>query len=189
MQTLSGRWVVPTNWESPALLDIAIGLGRMPRFGGQTRRWWTVLHHSIVTFWIMQRQGGDSHVLLHTLLHDAHEAVTADIPTTWKLAGNRTMQEQLDLRISESLLIPPSTEAQRERIALVDKAALLAEGSVVGPQGFEAIYPGAIEEDREVVRNVLNWYPGPEYTDGAKSKAVEEFVRMVKSHQRDLHQL
>lgn len=146
MLTLSGRLVLPTpsvhidgGFEVPTLRDIARGLGRMPRFAGQTRGWWSVLHHSLVVEYLARL-----HPLFHpakllrlrlwALLHDAHESATGDIPTPWKSAEMREVQHGFDDRLFAHLGISAAFETQIvAEGALLDRRALLAEAHEVGP--------------------------------------------------------
>jgi 5'-deoxynucleotidase YfbR-like HD superfamily hydrolase len=97
--THSGVLVTPGNGVAPPLVDIALGLSRQPRFGGQTRRWWSVLDHSLFVADLAAREGRGLRVILALLLHDAHEALTGDIPTSLKKDDMRDVQASLDERI------------------------------------------------------------------------------------------
>jgi 5'-deoxynucleotidase YfbR-like HD superfamily hydrolase len=139
--TLSGRYVRRQGGEALTLRDIGLALGRVPRFGGHCRYHWTVLHHSIaagkladmVDYQTGQRQAGR---VLGALLHDAHEAVTGDIPTPWKTTDNRIDQYLLDKQIfGEFGMLPPPdwpTE-RRDELHEWDRQLLAAEAAQVGP--------------------------------------------------------
>lgn len=141
MLTLSGRLVLPTpsvhidgGFEVPTLRDIARGLGRMPRFAGQTRGWWSVLHHSLVVEYLARLDLGSSKLRLLALLHDAHESATGDIPTPWKSAEMREVQHALDERLFAELGVSAiATTSAVANVALLDRRALLAEAHEVGP--------------------------------------------------------
>lgn len=97
--TYTGRNVKPGNGVHPSLVDIAVGLSRQPRFAGQTRRWWSVLDHTLFgAALIRQDMAGywAERLELAWLLHDAHEAITGDIPTPLKTDELRKTQELLD---------------------------------------------------------------------------------------------
>lgn len=143
MMSRSGVLVLPSNDAAPPLKDIALSLSRQPRFGGHTVDPWSVAEHSMVVALIARYRS--SHVYgrvvagtiteLYALLHDAHEAVTGDIPSTWKSPDMRILQEQLDVRIYESLGMSAPRPLQRDMIHECDRLALLAEAKVVAPSG------------------------------------------------------
>lgn len=81
IRTHSGRYFDPFN-PDPALIeieDIAIGLSRIPRFAGHTKRFYSVLSHSI-SVWAMVPK--EHHMA--ALLHDASEAYIFDMPSPIK---------------------------------------------------------------------------------------------------------
>lgn len=200
MLTLSGRLILPGGDNSPSLEDLVVSLGRIPRFGGQTRRWWPVLLHLMVCDRILRRGLEESgpavtpafaaRARLLALFHDAHEAVTGDVPTPWKTDETRKQQTQLDHRIHGHLLpevLPlkhlDTPQLTREVIAAVDHRALLAEGLVVGPPGFaDLFYPENVDPgDAEIVRLVALLYPTPGHTDGPDAPAVKDFIELVNT--------
>lgn len=81
MRTYSGLYVDVMNLSSDQVfpIDIATGLARICRFGGHTKRIWTVADHSV---WCMQKgielYPHDTDLHLRLLLHDAHEAYLGD---------------------------------------------------------------------------------------------------------------
>lgn len=204
MLTLSGHLVLPGMDNAPTLEDIAVGLGRVPRFGGQTRCWWPVLLHAHVCDRLMREQlqryalvaPADKPVTpadiaggrLVALFHDAHEAVTGDIPTPWKTDEVKAQQMLLDTRIFRNVLgcdTPPHLmpAVVRSLMLDVDRRALLAEAEVVGPPGFDPLFPGATRnaEDVEIVKLVRLLYPTPGHTNGSASPAVEDFISLTKT--------
>jgi 5'-deoxynucleotidase YfbR-like HD superfamily hydrolase len=71
------------DWRDISLDDVAIGLARIPRFLGQSRRKYSVLEHSLHVCGIVAERDASAaaRTRLAALLHDAHEALTGDIPT------------------------------------------------------------------------------------------------------------
>lgn len=119
----------------PSLLDIAVSLSRQPRFGGHTRRWWSVLDHLLFCDALVSRPGIAKTVRLALLLHDAHECVTADVPTDAKSPALRMLQADLD-RALMNRYFPGgygAYYAHRETVKQIDMIALKAEAVVVGP--------------------------------------------------------
>src|SRR6266576_743863 len=113
MMTLGGTLVQRDNTAAPDLSDIATALCRQPRFGGHTRVNWSVAEHSLLCAHLA-RSWYRGAIELHALLHDAHEAVTGDIPTTWKTDEMRALQAQLDERIYARLKLPQPTHLEQE---------------------------------------------------------------------------
>lgn len=147
--TFTGRHVTPAGAETPSLTDIAVGLSRQPRFAGQGRRWFSVLDHSLFCDELARSlpdseipylrgpfpEGSRAQLRLAALLHDAHEAITADVPTTWKNGAFKLQQGCLDVRIMEAYF-PGGIGAYHETqdvVKRIDRRALVAEARVVGP--------------------------------------------------------
>lgn len=99
--------------------DIAAGLSKVNRFGGQTTVPYNVAQHSLLVRDLMAEQIGPELDELGTearlvgLLHDAHEAFISDIPTPAKHLIDRvglrvsSVEEALDEMICRSLGLPP----------------------------------------------------------------------------------
>ncbi len=152
------------------LSDIAVGLSRTNRFGGQTIIFpWTVAHHCLVVELLASRliEGAssddveiDGELMLHALLHDAHEAMTSDIITDFKTADMKDLQRVLDARLYASMGVPRMTASQAAHIKTLDANALLAEARVVAPAAtywkiVEEVGRWATDADVEVVRDIL----------------------------------
>jgi hypothetical protein len=125
--------------QTLSLLDIAISTSRQPRFGGHTRRWWSVLDHMLWCDELAQAvYTGDPqlrNLRLAMLLHDAHEAVTGDVPTDFKGAELRVIQKDLDRGIM-GRFFPGGYPAYATFVVEVkelDHLALVTEAHIVGP--------------------------------------------------------
>lgn len=66
--------------------DIAHGLALTCRYGGQTRRFYSVAEHSVLTYDLARHLGLEPEAALAVLLHDAPEAYLGDIVTPLKHA-------------------------------------------------------------------------------------------------------
>lgn len=155
--TYSGNKVEKHGSGAPSLLDIAVQLGRIPRFAGATEDFWTVLQHSLCAeqlgeFWcdtypgiVENMEPPESHtgrkinmrafIRLACLLHDSHEALLGDIPAPFKGAETAALQDAFDERLYRNMGIP-NPEDHEEVISvvrLVDRALLGAEGKHFGP--------------------------------------------------------
>jgi hypothetical protein len=137
--TNSGRKVGPSI-GAPSLDDIVLALSRQPRFGGHGRVFYSVLDHSLFVEELAATFGYvgkvvDSRFRLAALLHDAHEAMTGDIPSPFKTREIRHIQDGLDTRLLAELMPETPWLLQRYHITVksLDTRALLAEALVVGP--------------------------------------------------------
>ena len=130
----------------PSLIDIAVGLSRMPRFAGQTERWFSVLDHSLFVESLVDDDGphpamsdppaahdvsAEVRRLLRIalLLHDAHESLTGDVPTPLKPRELSTIQQALDIGIMEAFM-PGGRRAfydLHEAVKVYDRRAVGAE--------------------------------------------------------------
>jgi len=120
----------------PTLYAIGVALSRIPRFAGHTRSAWTVLDHSLFVAALADGEPIAEDLLpLCALLHDAHEAMTSDVPTPFKDDELRQTQDMLDWHIA-GRYIPGGVgtlRALRPIVKELDYRALLAEALVYGP--------------------------------------------------------
>jgi hypothetical protein len=150
MQTASGGYLYLTDEGAQLTMDdIALGLSRQPRFGGQCRRHWTVLHHTLVTYYIAKRYFKHNQIgtpeqqnrrLLLVLMHDAHEAFLGDVPKTLKDSSRMALEHKVDITISKALGTPLPALNEVDFISWVDVEALQAEGRAVGPNPYKFAY-------------------------------------------------
>lgn len=142
MKTIMGEYI--TRHEgAPSLESIAWGLARAPRFAGHTTGPWSVAHHSLVVESMAMHHIEDlklgpvnaAHLRLAALLHDAHEAITGDVPTEFKTPAFRGAQQSIDARIWASLKVPVSPFGWHDTVKSFDERALLAEAYVMTPRG------------------------------------------------------
>ena len=172
MMTLTGNYV-ETDIGAMTLADIALGLSRIPRFGGQTLFEWHVADHVVCATNYLERlvdlgfesDGATKLLPLHVLLHDAHEAMTGDIPTHFKTPDMKALQAKLDERIYLSLGFEMPNAVEVEIIKFVDRAMLLAEAKVVTPhttyekicwETADAAMPTAVEVVEQHLHNDVN---------------------------------
>ncbi len=141
--TYTDRIVRPGGTEHPSLIDIAVGLSRQPRFAGQGRQWFSVLDHTLFCDELAKTLDNYSEesvveARLAVLLHDAHEAVTADVPSDMKGQDLKYKQREIDVGIYEAFF-PGGYYHHYIRLGwdlmvkTVDRLALVAEAHVVGP--------------------------------------------------------
>lgn len=123
-----------------SLVDIATGLSRMPRFGGQTILRYSVAEHLLGCQQYTHRffPNGNARLELAVLLHDAHEAMTCDVPTSFKTEDTRTLQKVLDRRIYHMLGLETPTPELASAVRLVDRVMLIAEAYILTPTATSA---------------------------------------------------
>lgn len=126
MITYTGRYVWPER-GSPSLIDIGIGLSRIPRFAGATKEWYSVLSHSIVVAKLLPPE-----LRAYGLLHDAAECVVSDIPQPWKTEAQKRSEAIVTRRIYRELGLKVPTREQNKAIKRADIIALHAEAYVLG---------------------------------------------------------
>ena len=193
--TFTGRNVKADNTEHPSLVDIAVGLSRQPRFGGQTRQWWSVLDHTLFGDELVKGEGlfNERVARLAWLLHDAHEALTGDIPTPFKGDDTRAIQQDLDVRIYGAYFPGGPAEAGYHDIKSIDARAMRAEAMVVGPLAAE-LHPSAfgitaevaaqVGEDTKALRRAIHLFnlgtpPQPATYRPEEHPLVVEYLRRV----------
>lgn len=130
--TYSGE-MVGVDFGVPTLDDISLALSRITRFGGHCRSEWSVLQHSLVCATLAASAGSTPRAVLAALLHDAHEAITSDVPSPVKPDGLKATQAKLDKRIMDELFPGGYAAYLVEDTHAVDFRALIAEAVTVGP--------------------------------------------------------
>lgn len=202
--TYTGRLVDIDGPQAPSLIDIAVGLSRQPRFGGQTLQWWSVLDHSLFCDALVRSDLAergyppvagaydDAESLrrcrLAVLLHDAHEALTGDVPTPLKTADFRAVQEKLDVRIFNAFFPGGYGYFQGDIFQLVkdiDKRALAAEAWAMLPHGteiisryFHAPSGGDASTLRDYLGDEFSALP-PDFSDVGEHPTVREYLRRM----------
>lgn len=121
--------------------SVAISLSRIPRFAGHTTEAWTVLDHSIAIEKYADLIGGCLRDRVYALLHDAHEAITGDIPTPVKLViGSqiKDLQLSIDRAIYEKLSMNFPSSSIIEWVSKLDKDMFYAERELKTKNGIPA---------------------------------------------------
>ena len=181
MRAYTGTEIDLGALAGPSLVDMAVSLGRMPRFAGGTRVWpWTVLHHSMVVDTIIGDTLIHSHrpyrdsVRLYGLLHDAHESLTGDVPTPFKTGCMREIQDGIDKAIWHTLGLPPMPTRYAPVIEEADRMALHAEAIEVGPPGLHSNV--ARSQDRAIVRMIAERYSSPYDSSPPQGKLCIDWI-------------
>jgi hypothetical protein len=164
-----------------------------------------VLDHHLYVVHLARTLGKitDPRPLLALALHDAHEAVTGDVPTDVKNDDTRAIQRDLDRLIMREQF-PGAFAAYdewREIVKDFDKRALLAEALIIGPprfgqlplEEFERLLGGQpdLRDTAELTVLLMGEKvsrPGQLWrNDDAPN--VKQYIRMVRSLQKQVRKL
>jgi len=159
-------------------IDVALTLGRLPRWRGAAN-WWTVLQHSLLVEDLLSHNGQPPAVLAWGLLHDAHEWFTGDVPRPLVTPALVQVQDEIDLLLAQRFGIAETADEVRNLRAAVawgDDLALLGEAQTVArtiyeaaPEAFEPIEERFVREDQEAARNLVEEYRGGVWETGMVS--------------------
>ena len=131
MQTFTGRqfWPLDPRPEEIDPVDVAHALGYQCRYGGHTRRYYSVAEHCI----LMSLTMPTPELALAALLHDATEAYVVDVPRPLKrhLAGYAEIEDRVALAIVARFGLtcspwPDEVHEADNRILLDERAQLMA---------------------------------------------------------------
>ena len=109
------------------ILDIAQGLANENRYVGQTPYPYSVAQHSVLASW-----AAPGPLQFETLMHDAHEAYTKDIPSTMKplLPGYRVVERTMENAVREKFGLQPAP--MLPAVKDVDTRMLVTEAQAFG---------------------------------------------------------
>lgn len=150
IQTVSGRWLDPLA-PDPACIDIgdiAQALANQCRFGGHSRRFYSVAQHSAIVSDVCAERGASAGEALVALLHDAGEAYLVDLPHPLKHRSEigppyRRAEKLLEeaIRIRFELGPPPEGMKSIDRSLLVTERATFTSTLDSWPEleGFEPL--------------------------------------------------
>jgi 5'-deoxynucleotidase YfbR-like HD superfamily hydrolase len=127
----SGALVDPLD-PDPELVfieDVAHCLARIARFAGCVETY--VVNHALIVAGLLLTEGRSARVVLHGLLHDAHEAYLGDVvrPLKYKpeMAFYREACDRVQATIYRALGLPDPTEEEAEIVKRADDVSLVVE--------------------------------------------------------------
>lgn len=154
IQTVSGRRVNPfaPSVDDIDLGDVAIALSNQCRFGGHTRRYYSVAQHACIVSDQVLEKTGDPYAALWALLHDAGEAYLIDLPHPIKHRSElgrlyREAEAGLEDVIRQRFGLigpPPPSVKEIDRAVLATERAALTMVAWHWPE-LEGVEPLAIE--------------------------------------------
>lgn len=96
------------TWEMIEPRDIAQGLANTCRFGGHTKEYYSVAHHSLAVMFELRRGGASYTIQLGGLCHDGSEFVLGDMPAPIKalLPEYQTLERGVQQEIYRTFGLP-----------------------------------------------------------------------------------
>jgi hypothetical protein len=162
MITFSGKSFDPENPQPQQidLLDIAVALSRIPRFTGHTVFQYSVAQHSLLVAQLSSRGQRLTHdikrIKLLSLLHDADEAYTSDIPSPVKQLLKPAITEvenKIMNAIYSHFRVNPPTPEEKILVKQFDNEAYTIENHYLrGQASFNVI--GNPFNDYNVTRSI-----------------------------------
>lgn len=125
--------------EQVRMQDIVVALCRQPRFGGHTKRLYTVAQHSLGVLTLLEYACEPEWVQLQGLLHDATEAYVVDVPRPLKrmLGEYKDIEERVWRAIARQFGVPvelnPAVKAADEALLYFEAHHLLPDGALWTP--------------------------------------------------------
>lgn len=138
IETFTGVYVDTARPQAKTiyLQDIAHGLARTCRFGGQCSDFYSVAEHAVLCAWYADGRGALNEQLA-CLHHDDAEAYLGDVPRPMKkLLGGayRVMTDRMDIAVCAALALPFGVNALHGPLVReADNWALLREAEVLLP--------------------------------------------------------
>jgi hypothetical protein len=174
---------------TPTATDIAVHAGRICRFGGAV--WSPLLAHLIFVGFMAYRRSGNGANLLWGFLHDAHEAVTGEVPRPFKCDCMRAEQQAIDMRLYNRFMQWSGILVDRDLIKQCDIEACHIEAMKLGVPGFAEIeikhskeYTGATEIYDDIAdKELFQQLRGSEFwhaLDGMESYGVQVFAKALQ---------
>jgi hypothetical protein len=179
--TSSGRWVGPDE-GAPSIPDAASALGKLCRYAGHCKEFWSVLVHSFVVD-DLTKEGAK----LYSLIHDTTEAVISDVPTPFKIPTMKELEAQMYNRILIDWKLPQPEKHILVQVHQADFNALLGEIWTIGPPGLRNLkqFKSRNKEAERLVKHYQKKYP-PSDTVRSNGKAVKEFIRRYTEYRKEL---
>jgi hypothetical protein len=169
IRTRSGRYLdlADPKPDQFTMQDIASGLSKICRFGGQLDQWYSVAEHSIHC----SNHGRSFEIKKALLLHDASEAFIGDVvkPLKIMLPAYQEIEERLMAVILEKYGVDTSDETAMA-VDMVDKTMLFAEKRYFF-RGRAGLWPGEMKYPRVEL----------DYRGLSTSEAESQFLKCARS--------
>ena len=166
------------NYPAPTIEDIAVSLGRICRFAGHCKRWYSVLQHCFVVADLLEapyKKIG--------LLHDSSEILISDVPTPFKNKELRELEDVLLKSIFKAHLGYDNIPANVwKKIKVADSEAFAGEVWTISGFALRDQYPDRSRTAEKLVKKYLKKYPVQECIS-SEGTAIMDFIRRVKNYQ------
>ena len=159
------------------VLDVekaASALGKICRYAGNCRTFWSVLQHSLVV-----EDLAPDRIKLLALVHDVSETAISDVPSPFKVPELENIEKKIQNRLYESLGLTPTKE-DLEDLKTADRRALRGEVWTLGGDELRRFYPERDLEAEEIVMRYVHRFV-PQDTLQSDGRAVIEFVRRFRN--------
>lgn len=180
--TASGDWAGP-DYKGPSVEDAAVALGKICRYAGHTKEFWSVLVHSFVVDDLTK-----GNAKLYSLIHDAAtEPVINDIPTPFKISAMRELEGKMYSRTLCDWDIEYPDKHTLVEVHAADYEALLGEVWTIGPPGLRSLkqFKKRSHRAEKLVKYYQKKYP-PHDTIKSTGRAVKEFVARFKKYKSQI---
>ncbi|MFE8701188.1 hypothetical protein ACFYKX_11335 [Cytobacillus sp. FJAT-54145] len=138
MATVSGKQIYPLNArpEEVDVQDMIHATSLLCRYGGHTKFFYSVAHHSLLVARYLKEKGASALVQFYGLWHDGTEAYFVDLPRPVKrhMKKYRTHENNLHPIIWEALGVRPPTKEEWALVKEADNAVLYYEAKFVQPK-------------------------------------------------------
>lgn len=132
MRTRSGGRFYPADIRASdiQIMDLASGVARECRYGGQISGWYSVAEHSILVASVLPME-----LRLQGLMHDAPEGLIRDMtrPNKMQLPDYRALEDRLWAAVAEKFGLPLELHPA---VKQADNDVLLAERKVFYPNDY-----------------------------------------------------
>ena len=181
ISTSAGGWAGPDD-GSPTIEEVAAALGKLCRYAGQCKEFYSVLVHSLVVSDLTEGQAK-----LYALIHDVTESVINDIPKPFKIPEVEELEARMYSRILKDWNIPYPEKHILIQVHQADFDALLGEARTVSPPGLKSLrqYNKRIRKAERLVKYYQKKYPP---SDTIKfGRAAKEFIRRFNQYKGELN--
>ena len=181
--TSSGDWVGPDN-GAPSVLDAATALGKICRYAGHCKNFYSVLVHTFVVDDLTPKDAK-----LWAIIHDVTEATISDVPKPFKIPEMEELENRMYSRILRDWEIPYPEKHVLVQVHGADYEALVGEVWTLGPPRLKQLkqFKKRSYRAEKLVRYYQKKYP-PSDTISSTGKAVKEFIRRYKLYKSQLEQ-
>ncbi len=179
--TSSGRWVGPDE-GAPSIQDAASALGKLCRYAGHCKEFWSVLVHTFVVD-DLTKEGAK----LYSHVHDTTESVINDVPTPFKIPTMKELEARMYNRILRDWKLPHPEKYVLLQVHQADFDALLGEIWTIGPPGLRNLkqFRNRNRKAEKLVKYYQKKYP-PSDTVRSNGRAVKEFIRRYSEYRKEM---